>query len=44
MRAIQQNLGQLPDEDLRDIFAYLRTIPVVRNQVPQPVPPAVAAR
>ncbi len=39
-----QNLGQLPDEDLRDIFAYLRTIPAVRNQVPEPVPPAVAAR
>ena len=28
------------DEDLRAMFAYLHTVPAVRNQVPQPVEPA----
>jgi mono/diheme cytochrome c family protein len=28
------------DEDLRAIFAYLRTLPAVRNRVPDPLPPA----
>lgn len=33
------------DEDLKSIFAYLRSIPAIRNHVPQPVEPAdVAAR
>jgi mono/diheme cytochrome c family protein len=31
---------QMTDEDLKSVFAYLRTIPAVRNQVPDPVPPA----
>jgi mono/diheme cytochrome c family protein len=32
------------DEDLKSIYAYLRTIPPVKNRVPQPVePPAVAS-
>ncbi len=36
---------ELSDDDLRAIFAYLRTIPAVRNHVPQPRPPvATAAR
>lgn len=30
----------LTDEDLKSIYAYLRTIPAVSNEVPQPVPPA----
>lgn len=30
------------DEDLRAIFAYLRSIPAVHNRVPQPLPPATA--
>jgi mono/diheme cytochrome c family protein len=30
------------DPDLNAIFAYLRTIPAVKNQVPEPVPPAAA--
>lgn len=34
-----QSLSKLTDEDLRAIFAYLRSIPAVRNQVPEPVPP-----
>ena len=29
------------DRDLKAIYAYLRTIPPVRNKVPDPVPPAV---
>ena len=29
----------LTDEDLRSIYAYLRTLPPVRNRVPEPVPP-----
>ncbi len=31
------------DEDMKAIFAYLRTIPAIHNQVPQPVEPAAAA-
>jgi mono/diheme cytochrome c family protein len=31
----------LTDEDLKAIYAYLRTIPPVKNRVPEPVPPAV---
>lgn len=34
-----QNLSKLTDEDLRAVFAYLRSIPPVRNQVPEPLPP-----
>jgi mono/diheme cytochrome c family protein len=30
----------LADEDLRSIYAYLRTIPPVPNRVPDPLPPA----
>ncbi len=30
------------DRDLKAIFAYLRTIPPIRNKVPDPVPPAPA--
>jgi mono/diheme cytochrome c family protein len=28
------------DEDLEAIFSYLQTIPAIKNQVPEPVPPA----
>jgi mono/diheme cytochrome c family protein len=28
------------DEDLRAVFAYLRSIPAIKNHVPQPIPPA----
>jgi mono/diheme cytochrome c family protein len=28
------------DEDLEAIYSYLRTIPVVKNRVPEPLPPA----
>ena len=30
-----QNLRKLRDEDLRSIWAYLRTIPPVKNDVPE---------
>ncbi|HEY9421115.1 MAG TPA: c-type cytochrome [Thermoanaerobaculia bacterium] len=34
-----QSLKNLTDEDLRAIYAFLRTIPPVHNRVPEPVPP-----
>jgi mono/diheme cytochrome c family protein len=33
---------QMTDEDLKSIYAYLRTIPPIRNQVPDYVEPAAA--
>jgi len=33
----------LTDEDLKSIYAYLRTVPAVHNRVPDPIPPAGAA-
>jgi len=33
-------MSQLTDDDLRAIYAFLRTIPAVHNRVPDPVPPA----
>ena len=35
-----QNLAGATDADLKAIFAYLRSIPAIRNEVPRPVPPA----
>ena len=34
-----QDIGSLSDEDLKAIFAYLRSIPPLRNHVPLPVGP-----
>ena len=34
-----QDIGSLKDEDLKAIFAYLRTIRPVSNHVPLPVGP-----
>jgi len=34
-----QNVAAATDEDLRAIFAYLRSIPPVKNRVPQPIDP-----
>jgi mono/diheme cytochrome c family protein len=34
-----QGFATLTDDDLKAIYAYLRTIPPVKNQVPEPVPP-----
>jgi mono/diheme cytochrome c family protein len=33
------NYAKATDEDLQSIFAYLRSIPAVRNKVPQPIDP-----
>ena len=35
-------LQTLADDDLRAIYAYLRTIPAVSNRVPAPLPPPAA--
>jgi hypothetical protein len=34
-----QNVSRMTDEDLRAVLAYLRSLPPVRNRVPDPVPP-----
>lgn len=34
------NYAEATDEDLSAIYAYLRTIPAIKNKVPDPVPPA----
>ena len=31
--------GNMTDEDLRAVFAYLQSIPAVSNRVPEPLPP-----
>ena len=35
-------LGKATDEDLKAIYAYLRTVTPIRNHVPDPIPPALA--
>ena len=34
-----QNAATLTDEDLKAVFAYLRSIPAIKNQVPEPIAP-----
>lgn len=34
-----QGIGQSTDEDLKAIFAYLKSLPPVHNKVPDPIPP-----
>jgi hypothetical protein len=34
-----ESLGQMTDNDLKAIYAYLRTIKPIHNEVPQPTPP-----
>jgi cytochrome c553 len=36
--------GKLSDDDLKAIFAYLKSIPPIRNQVPDPQPPVPVAK
>jgi mono/diheme cytochrome c family protein len=36
------NYAKATDEDLKAIFAYLRSIPAIRNRVPDPLPPPTA--
>lgn len=33
----------MTDEDLEAVFAFLQSIPAIRNRVPEPLPPAVSA-
>ncbi len=35
-------IGQMKDDDLRSIFAYLKSLPAVPNLVPGPIPPQPA--
>ncbi len=37
-----QAMAKLSDQDLKDIYAYLRTIPAIHNEVPPYQPPAAA--
>ena len=34
-----QFVGSLKDDDLKAVFAYLRSIPAIRNKVPSPIDP-----
>jgi mono/diheme cytochrome c family protein len=36
------NVGAMTDDDLRAVYAFLRSIPPVTNHVPSPLPPAAA--
>jgi len=35
-----QTIGQMSDDDLKAMFAYLKSIPPVHNPIPNPIPPA----
>jgi hypothetical protein len=37
-----QNFANVPEDDMKAMFAYLKSIPPVQNTVPQPKPPAGA--
>ena len=37
-----QTINRLTDDDLKAMYAYLRTIPPIKNRVPDPKPPAAA--
>lgn len=37
-------IRNMTDADLKSIYAYLRTIPVIKNRVPEPLPPAGAGK
>ncbi len=39
-----ENLAALSDSDIRDLFAYLQSLPPIRNRVPQPIDPPEAAQ
>jgi cytochrome c553 len=38
------SLQNLSDEDLRSLFAYLKSLPAIANRVPDPLPPLAPAR
>ena len=35
-----EQISNLTDDDLRAVFAFLRSVPAVKNRVPEPIPPA----
>ena len=35
-----QAFRNMTDDDLKSIFAYLQSIPAIKNKVPEPIPPA----
>jgi mono/diheme cytochrome c family protein len=37
------NYRQMTDDDLKAVFAYLRSIPPIHNRIPEPLPPPEAA-
>jgi mono/diheme cytochrome c family protein len=37
-------VAELTDDDMRSLFAYLQSLPPVRNRVPQPIDPPESAR
>jgi cytochrome c553 len=39
-----ENVAALSDLDIRDLFAYLQSLPPIRNRVPAPVDPPEATR
>jgi hypothetical protein len=39
-----ENVAALDDADIRDLFAYLQSLPPIRNRVPAPVDPPEEAR
>lgn len=39
-----QNLARMTDGDLRALYAYLQSVPVISNAVPQYAPPAALAK
>jgi mono/diheme cytochrome c family protein len=36
------NYGKMTEDDLKAVYAYLRSIPAIHNRVPDPLPPAGA--
>lgn len=36
-----QTIGQMTDDDLKAIYAYLKSLPPIRNQIPAPHPPVM---
>jgi hypothetical protein len=34
-----QNLAQLSEEDLKSMFMFFKTLPPIKNKVPDPIPP-----
>ena len=39
-----ENFSKMTDEDLKSLFAFLRSLPPIKNKVPEPLPPAAAPK